>query len=133
MEVKATKKARGRRYLKTESLLTQTRGLLRRFNLRVRKGLGQHFLIDEEVLRLITAAAELTPADVVMEIGPGLGVLTRELAGQAGWVITVELDNKLAAILKQDLASFGNVAIINEDILSIDPAALLEEQKACYF
>ncbi len=115
---------------KTESLLTQTRGLLRRFNLRAKKGLGQHFLIDEEVLRLITAAAELTPADVVMEIGPGLGVLTRELAGQAGWVITVELDNKLAAILKQDLASFGNVAIINEDILSIDPAALLEEQKA---
>jgi len=114
--------------LKTESLLTQTRGLLRRFDLRARKGLGQHFLVDEEVLNLITVAAELTPTDIVMEIGPGLGVLTRELAKQAGWVLAIELDNKLAAILKQALASSGNVTIVNEDVLGIDPAALLQEQ-----
>ena len=82
------------------------------------------------MLKLITSAAGLTPTDVIMEIGPGLGVLTRELASQAGWVITVEVDNKLAAILKQTLASFDNVTIINEDILSIDPAALLRAQKA---
>ena len=118
-----------RRYLKAEPLLAQTRGLLRHFDLRVRKGLGQHFLIDEEVLKLITSAAELTPTDVVMEIGPGLGVLTKELARQAGWVVTVELDNKLATILKRTLASFDNVTIINKDILTIDPAALLQEQK----
>ena len=119
-----------RRYLGTEPLLTQTKGLLRRFDLRARKGLGQHFLIDEEMLKLITSAAELAPTDVIMEIGPGLGVLTRELAKQAGWVVTIELDNKLAAILKQTLASFNNVTIINGDILSIDPAVLLQEQKA---
>ena len=129
--MKVTKKATYRRhYLKTAPLLTQTKGLLRRFDLQARKGLGQHFLIDDEVLRLITSAAELAPTDVVMEIGPGLGVLTRELAGQAGWVVAIELDNKLAAILKQTLASFNNVTIVNEDILSIDPAALLQEQKA---
>jgi 16S rRNA (adenine1518-N6/adenine1519-N6)-dimethyltransferase len=116
-------------YLKAKSLLAQTRGLLRRFGLRARKGLGQHFLIDEEVLKLITSAAELTPADIVMEIGPGLGVLTKELAKQAGWVVTVELDNKLAAILKQTLAAFNNVTIINEDVLQIDPEALLQEQR----
>jgi len=109
--------------------LAQTRGLLRRFGLRARKGLGQHFLIDEEVLKLITSAAGLTPTDVIMEIGPGLGVLTQELARQAGWVITIELDNKLAAILKQTLASFNNVAIINEDVLQVDPEALLQEQR----
>jgi len=102
--------------------------LLRRFDLRARKGLGQHFLVDEEVLKLITVAAELTPTDIVMEIGPGLGVLTRELAKQAGWVLAIELDNKLASILKQTLASSGNVIIINEDVLGIDPAALLQEQ-----
>ncbi len=131
MGMKVTKKATyRRRYLKTEPLLTQTKGLLHRFDLQARKGLGQHFLIDEEVLKLITSAAELTPTDVIMEIGPGLGVLTKELARQAGWVVTIELDNKLAAILKQTLASFNNVAIINADILSIDPAALLQEQKA---
>ncbi len=127
----ATKKVVPKRhYPKGEPLLVQTRRLLRRFDLQARKGLGQHFLIDEEVLKLITSAAELTPTDVIMEIGPGLGVLTRELARQSGWVVTVELDSKLAVILEQSLASFNNVTIINEDILRIDPATLLQEQRA---
>ena len=113
-----------------DSLLTQTRRLLRRFDLKARKGLGQHFLVDGEVLQVITSVAELTLADVVIEVGPGLGVLTRELAGQAGRVIAVELDSKLADILQQALASFDNVTILNENILDIDPAALLVEGKA---
>jgi len=130
MEIKAARKASYKRhYLKGEPLLAQTRRLLRRFDLQARKGLGQHFLIDEEVLKLITSAAGLTSTDVIMEIGPGLGVLTKELARQGGWVITIELDGKLAAILKQALASFNNVTIINKDILQIDPATLLQEQK----
>lgn len=66
------------------SLLAQTRRLLRQFDLRARKRLGQHFLIDGEVLQLIASAAELTPDDVVVEIGPGLGILTRELAPWSG-------------------------------------------------
>ena len=111
--------------MKTDSLLAQTKNLMRRFDLRARKGLGQHFLIDEEVLQIITSAAELTPEDTVIEVGPGLGILTGELAGQAGSVIAVELDNKLAAILKQRMASCNNVTIINENILDIDPASLV--------
>jgi len=130
VEIKTTRRARSRQYQKAESLLTQTRGLLRRFGLRVKKGLGQHFLVDEEALGLIISAAQLTATDIVMEIGPGLGVLTRELTKQAGWVAAIELDNKLAAILKQTLASFNNVSIVNEDVLKIAPAALLEEQRA---
>ena len=130
MGIKPKKVAYKRHYPKAEPLLAQTRRLLRRFDLQARKGLGQHFLIDEEVLKLITSAAELTPTDVIIEIGPGLGVLTRELARQGGWVVTIELDSKLAAILKQTLAPFNNVTIINEDILQIDPATLLQEQKA---
>jgi len=110
-----------------ESLPAQTRKLLRRFDLRPRKGLGQHFLIDVEVLEHIIQAAELKPSDIVMEIGPGLGILTRELARKAGRVIAIELDSKLADILKQTLASFNNVTIINEDILQIEPAALLQK------
>ena len=109
--------------------MTQTRRLLRQFDLRARKGLGQHFLIDGEVLKLITSAAELSPGDVVVEVGPGLGILTKELARQAGWVIAIELDNKLAALLKQTMASFDNVTIINDDVLKIEPGALLKEQK----
>ncbi len=108
--------------------MTETRGFLRRFGLRARKGLGQHFLIDEGVLELITAAAELTPADTVLEIGPGLGVLTKALAERAGRVVAIELDNKLAAILEQTLASFNNVTVVNEDVLSITPGDLLEKQ-----
>lgn len=113
----------------TGSLLAQTKGLLRHFDLRARKGLGQHFLIDGEVLKLITSAAELTPADVIVEVGPGLGILTRELAQKAGRVIAIELDGKLAALLRETLASFSNVVIINDDVLKIEPGALLKEQQ----
>ena len=125
----AKKVASRRRYPKVEPLLAETRGLLRHFDLKARKGLGQHFLIDREVLGLVTSAAELTPADVIMEIGPGLGVLTTELARQAGRVVAIELDSKLAAILEQTLAPFDNVTIVNEDILGINPEDLLREQE----
>ena len=126
----AKKVASRRHYPKVEPLLAETRGLLHQFDLKARKGLGQHFLIDREVLGLVSSAAELTPADVIMEIGPGLGVLTTELARQAGWVVAIELDSKLATILKQTMAPFDNVTIINEDILGINPEDLLQEQKA---
>lgn len=114
----------------TGSLLAQTKRLLRHFDLRAKKGLGQHFLVDEEVLELIISAAELTASDVIMEIGPGLGVLTEKLARQAGWVVAIELDSKLAALLEKTLASFDNVSIINEDIRSVDLAALWRAEKA---
>jgi 16S rRNA (adenine1518-N6/adenine1519-N6)-dimethyltransferase len=114
---------------KTESLLAQTKRWLRQFDLQVRKGLGQHFLIDEEVLKVITSAAGLTSTDVIIEVGPGLGILTKELARLAGWVVAIELDSKLAVALEQTLASSDNISIINKDILQIDPADLLQEQK----
>jgi 16S rRNA (adenine1518-N6/adenine1519-N6)-dimethyltransferase len=113
--------------LKTDSLEIETKRLLHRFGLRARKGLGQHFLTDEGVLKAIIQAAELAPSDVVIEVGPGLGVLTRELAGRVAWLFTVELDSNLAAILQKYLSSQGNVTVINEDILEINPTALLRE------
>lgn len=115
--------------LKAESLLAQTKGQLRHFNLRARKGLGQHFLTDEGVLNLIASSADLTASDVVIEIGPGLGVLSRELAGRAGWLVTIELDSRLVAILKKNLAHFLNVTVINDDVLKIDPVALLQREQ----
>jgi len=111
--------------LKEESLLAETKQLLRRFNLRARKRLGQRFLIDGDVLQRILSAAELSADDIVLEVGPGLGILTRELAQRARRVIAIELDDKLANFLKQELVSFPNVMIINEDILKIEPATLL--------
>jgi len=115
--------------VKTESLSARTRKLMRHSGLRARKGLAQHFLVDEDVLKLVVETASLNPNDIVIEVGPGLGVLTTELARQAGRVLAVELDNKLAAVLKQTLASFDNVTIINDDVLKIDPASLLQSQK----
>lgn len=101
--------------------------MLRHLGLRARKGLGQHFLIDEEVLGRIISAAGLGPEDVVIEVGPGLGVVTRELAPRVARLVSVELDDKLAIFLKQQLASLGNVSVINWDILQVEPATLLEE------
>lgn len=118
-----------KRLVRQEPLLAQTKRLLRQFHLKAKKGLGQHFLVDESVLKLITSAAELAPTDVVVEVGPGLGILTKELAGQAGWVITVEVDRHLATILRQTLASLPNITIINDDILALTPADLLQKGK----
>jgi 16S rRNA (adenine1518-N6/adenine1519-N6)-dimethyltransferase len=109
-----------------DSLLVQTKKGLRRAGLRARKRLGQHFLVDEDVLKAILDAAELSPTDTVIEVGPGLGVLTRELAGQAGWVITIELDGRLADALKKSLDSFDNVVVINQDVLGTNPRELLQ-------
>jgi 16S rRNA (adenine1518-N6/adenine1519-N6)-dimethyltransferase len=112
------------------SLLAQTRKLLRRSGLRARKGLGQHFLVDSDALETVVAAADLTSDDIVIEVGPGLGILTRELAAKAGWVIAVELDDKLAGALAKSLAGFDNVVIINRDVLGTDPEMLLREDSA---
>jgi 16S rRNA (adenine1518-N6/adenine1519-N6)-dimethyltransferase len=113
--------------LKEEALLAETRRLLRRFDLKARKRLGQHFLVDSDVLQQVLSAAELTADDVVIEVGPGLGILTGELARRAKRVIAVELDDKLADLLRQETASFPNVRVISGDILKIDLSTVLPE------
>ena len=114
--------------MQSESLLTRTKKLLASHDLRARKGLGQNFLIDGGILKKITAAAELTPADTVIEVGPGLGVLTETLVEQAGKVITIELDSNLADILKSHFSDSNKIAIINEDVLKVDPSDILGKQ-----
>ena len=109
----------------SDSLLARTKRRLRQSGLKPRKGLGQHFLVDEEVLGVITSAAKVTPDDLVVEVGPGLGILTEALARKAGGVIAIELDDKLAALLKKTLASFENVTIVNDNVLNIEPGELL--------
>lgn len=86
--------------------------------------LGQHFLVDENVLGVIGRLAALAPEDVVLEIGPGLGVLTRYLADQVALVHAVELDRSLAARLQHELDGRANVSVRFEDALALDPASL---------
>lgn len=109
-------------------LLSQTKKELRRLDLYAKKGLGQHFLTDDRVLKSLLSAAELTSNDTVVEVGPGLGILTKELVNKAGWVIAIEVDTKLAAALKESLAPWPNVTIINTDVLKSDPGALLAKE-----
>ena len=108
-------------------LLEETQRYLRRLDLKARKKLGQHFLVDEEALTAVTEAAELNPDDVVIEVGPGLGVLTDRLVKQAGAVIAVELDDRLAEILKKKMASVKNFTVLNRDILKIAPQEILSQ------
>jgi 16S rRNA (adenine1518-N6/adenine1519-N6)-dimethyltransferase len=111
----------------SESLLALTRKLLRRFGIRARKGLGQHFLVDEKVLETILAAAALSSEDTVIEVGPGLGILTARLAEKAGWVIAIELDNRLADVLTKTLP-YDNIVVLNKDVLGTEPSTLLQAQ-----
>ena len=80
------------------------RSLLSRYGLQADKSFGQNFLVDERALQDIADAAELKPEDSVLEVGPGLGVLTRELAARAGHVTSVELDERLLDVLAETLA-----------------------------
>jgi 16S rRNA (adenine1518-N6/adenine1519-N6)-dimethyltransferase len=109
-------------------LISQTKKELRRLNLHARKGLGQHFLVDEQVLRGLISAVELTPDDTVIEVGPGMGILTRELAKGADRVIAVEIDTSMAAALREALVPWPNVTIINADILESDPTSLIGDK-----
>ncbi len=95
-----------------------------RYGLRADKGFGQNFLVDAHALLEIVGAAELTKADTVLEVGPGLGTLTRDLAARAGRVLSVELDAKLLPVLAETLAGLENVELIHGDGLAFDLAQL---------
>lgn len=99
--------------------------LLRMHGLSPQKSLGQNFLLDQAALRKITEAAEIPPDGEVLEIGPGLGSLTRYLAQAARRVVAIELDGKLIPILREVLAPWPQVEIIQGDILEQDPADLM--------
>jgi 16S rRNA (adenine1518-N6/adenine1519-N6)-dimethyltransferase len=99
--------------------LTQTeiRALLAQAGLRPDRRLGQHFLVDGNLMRLLAAEAELAPTDTVLEVGAGVGNLTELLVEQAGWVVAVELDARLAAIARERLADAANLDLLRTDAM----------------
>ncbi len=99
--------------------------LLRQYDLRPHKGLGQNFLQDESALQKIVSVADLDPADAVLEVGPGLGSLTRHLALASHTVVAVELDQNLFPALTAVLAPYSNVRLVHGDILELNPAELM--------
>jgi len=97
-----------------------TKNTIKKFRLHPTKSLGQNFLTDGNILIKISEAANLVKEDIVLEIGPGLGSLTAELAEHAGMVVAVEIDRRLIPVLKETLKDYSNVSIINGDILKLN-------------
>ncbi len=93
--------------------------LLRAHGLQARKSLGQNFLVDPAAQARIVAAADLEPADAVVEVGAGLGTLTRLLAEKAGQVLAIELDDRLVEILRQQVGDLPQVRVLHQDVLGV--------------
>ena len=110
--------------------LTTVRAVLSRHGFSFSKALGQNFLIDSTVCPRMAEAAVCSPEDGVLEIGPGIGVLTAQLGLRAKKVVAVELDKRLLPVLEETLGEFDNIEVVNGDVLKLDLASLIEEKFA---
>ena len=108
--------------------ISTTRHILKSFNLRASKRLGQNFLIDKNVVDDIVYAADITEGETVLEIGPGIGTLTQGLLEAGANVTAVELDKKLPAVLAETLAGYENLRVIQGDILKVDILQIMDNQ-----
>lgn len=102
--------------------------VLQKYQFHFAKKFGQNFLIDTHVLDKIVRAAEITPEDYVLEIGPGIGTLTQYLCESAKHVFAVEIDDNLIPILQETLSPYDNVTVIHNDVLKLDINKLVEEK-----
>ena len=107
-----------------------TKQIVNKYGFKFSKGLGQNFLIDESVLTDIVDGAEVNQEDLVIEIGPGIGTLTKVLLSKAKAVYAVELDPKLIPILEDELKEYNNFTLIHKDALKIDYNELIGEEKS---
>lgn len=105
----------------------RTKAILQKYHLQLKKSLGQNFLTNKDILINIVTAAEVSQDDDVIEIGPGIGALTEQLAKRAHQVLAFEIDQRLIPVLKETLQPYPNVVIINQDILSADLTTTLNQ------
>ncbi|MBO8138146.1 MAG: 16S rRNA (adenine(1518)-N(6)/adenine(1519)-N(6))-dimethyltransferase RsmA [Desulfotomaculum sp.] len=99
---------------------TKVKEVLNRYHFHTKKSLGQNFLIDGNIINKIIQAADINKEDLVVEIGPGIGVLTSALADSARQVIAVEIDKQLAPVLKETLADYSNIDVIFADAMNVN-------------
>lgn len=109
------------------NLLEETKYILKKYGMTANKGLGQNFLISENVVQTIVESANISKEDLVIEIGPGLGTLTAALLEKAGKVIAVELDDRAIPILTDRFKLYNNFELIHEDILKVDLQKVIAE------
>ncbi len=108
----------------------ETIAVLQKTNFQFKKQFGQNFLIDSSVLEHILSFSEINKDDLIIEIGPGIGTLTEALCERAGFVVAIEIDDKLIPILEENLSARDNFKLIHGDALKVDYLSLLEEHKA---
>lgn len=112
-----------------KSIFEETKFIMNKYHIKANKSLGQNFLISEEVVNTIVNCSNITNEDLVIEIGPGLGTLTKCLLEKAGKVICIELDKNMINILQDRFSLYDNFEIINEDVLKVDLKSLIENEK----
>lgn len=108
----------------------KTQDLVKKYNFKFSKSLGQNFLIDDSVLTDIVDGAEVNKDDLIIEIGPGVGSLTAQLIGKAKKVVSIELDNDLIPILQEELGHYENFTLIHKDALKVDFNEIIGDEKS---
>lgn len=117
---------KGKRMSKQIGSPSRTRAIMNQYGIHAKKGFGQNFLTNPDVLSGIVRAAGITKDDNVIEIGPGIGALTEKLAQAAGEVVALEIDESLLPVLDDVLAPYGNVTVLNQDVLKANLAELVQ-------
>lgn len=112
-----------------DSILEETKFIMKKYNIRANKNLGQNFLINEDVVNKIVDCSQIKKEDLVIEIGPGLGTLTKCLLEKAGKVICIELDTKMLQILEDRFSLYDNFELINNDVLKVDLKSIIKTEK----
>ena len=112
-----------------ENILEETKSIMKKYGIRANKSLGQNFLISNEVVEKIINASDIKENDMVIEIGPGLGTLSKFLLQKAKKVLCVELDKKMIKILNDRFSDYNNFELINEDILKVNLKKIIEDNK----
>ena len=112
-----------------ENILEETKFIMKKYNIRANKSLGQNFLINSEVVENIVNSSEINKEDMVIEVGPGLGTLTKYLLEKAGKVLCIELDTKMIKILNDRFSEYDNFEIINADVLKVNLNEVIAENK----
>lgn len=112
-----------------ENILEETRYIMKKYNIKANKSLGQNFLISQNVVESIVESSKIGENDLVIEVGPGLGTLTKYLLEKAKKVICVELDKKMIKILEDRFKLYENFELINQDILKVDLKNIIKEEK----
>lgn len=111
------------------SIFEETNFIMKKYNIKANKSLGQNFLISEDVIDGIVDSADIDGEDLIIEIGPGLGTLTKRLLEKAGKIICVELDEKMIKILRDRFAFYNNLEILNQDILKTNLKQIIKDEK----